>query len=197
MAGDLKPRWLVCFVGLVVLLVIVGPSLLPAPRAPNAPRIVVLATGSSNGEEVVTFRPEPATADIAYAEVVSSAVATNVQPQTIRSFGDILPVRSADETNYSLHYVALPVRALAVPGRPPVAYTPGSYTVAYTPTESGCRLRIGVALQRKGIRDYARRLRRCWEQKSLAMLWMKSYQDPVFVVFDPSPMLRTDGNNSR
>ncbi len=181
----LRVGWLVCLLGLVVLVAIVGFLLLPASRKASAPRVVVLATWFSNGEQVVTFRPEPATAEITYADVVSASVDAHAQPQTTRSFGHVFPVRSADETNCSLHYIALPVRTLRVPGRPPAAYTPGSYTVAYTPTESGCRVRTGVALQRKGIGDYARRLCRCWEQKSLAVLWMKSFQDPIFIVFDP------------
>jgi hypothetical protein len=180
----LKVGWLVSLLGLVVV-AIVGLLLLPASRKASAPRVVVLATLSSNGEQIVTFRPEPATAEITYADVVSAAVDANAQPQTTRSFGLVFPVRSAGETNYSLHYIASPFRTLAVPGRPAQAYTPGSYTVAYRPTESGCRVRVGVALPRKGIGDYAGRLCRLCEQRRLAMLWMKSYQDPIFVVFDP------------
>jgi hypothetical protein len=182
---DAKRRWLVCFVGLAVLVVGVTLFLSQGGRKAVAPRIVVLASGSSNGEQIVTFRPEPATAEITYADLVSASAEGNAQPQTLRSFGLVIPVRGPGETNCSLHYIALPVRTLSVPGRPPIAYTPGSYSVAYAPTESGCRVRVGVALERKGIGDYAERLHNCWEHKSLAKLLVKSYRAPVFMILAP------------
>ncbi|HYG36691.1 MAG TPA: hypothetical protein VEC99_17990 [Clostridia bacterium] len=178
----LKVWWLACFLGLLVLMAIVSQSLSRDGQRANAPRVIVLAEWSSNGEQFVTFRPEPATAEITYADLVSASVDADAQPQTIRSFGELFPVRSAQETNCTLRYVALPVRTLPVPGRPPVAYTPGSYTVAYSPSENGCRVRVGVALKRKGIGDYAARIRNCWDRKSLVMLRVRSHQDPVFVV---------------
>jgi len=42
-------------------------------------------------------------------------------------------------------------------------------------------VRAGVAFAQKGIGDYIRRLRNCWEQKTLTLLRRKSYGDPVFV----------------
>ena len=182
---DAKRRWLVCFVGLTVLAVGVILLLSRDGRKAVAPRIVVLATWFSNGQQLVTFRPEPPTAEITYADLVSASADGNTQPPTLRSFGLVFPVRHEQETNYSLHYVALPIRTLSVPGRPLVAYTPGSYTVAYSPTESGSQVRVGVALERNGIGDYLGRLRKCCERKSLAMLSVKSYRDPTFVTIEP------------
>ncbi len=174
--------WLLCLLGLAVLIAIGGQLLRRDARSANAPRVVVLATWSSNGEQFVTFRPEPPSADIPYFDLVSASTDTGAQPETIRSFGRVWPVRAAQDTNFSTRCVALPVRVFPVPGRPPIAYTPGSYTIAYTPTEGGCRLRVGVALPRKGAGDYAGRLRNCWYQKSLGMLRLKSHQDPFFVL---------------
>jgi hypothetical protein len=181
----MQPRWLVCFLGLVVLTIIVARLMSQAGRKADMPRIVVLATSSSNGEQLVTFRPEPPTAAITYVDLVSASADGNTQPPTIRSFGRVFPIRNAWETNHSLRYVALPMRTLAVPGRPLAAYTPGSYTVAYAPTENGYRVRAGVALERKGAGDYLERLLECWRQRSLARLWMRSHRDPLFVIIEP------------
>ena len=70
-------------------------------------------------------------------------------------------------------------------GGKPLCYTPGSYTVAYSPSESTHRVRAEVALKRKGFGDYFQRLRCCWEQKTLGMLGEPSHQDPIFVTTAP------------
>ena len=181
----LKIRWFVGFAALLTLLTVVSMRLPHRARSGAAPRISVLASWSSNGQQFIIFRPEPPTAEVTYADLVPACADGNVHPQTVRSFGELFPVRDAQQTNFSLYYVALPVRTSPVPGRPAAAYTPGSYTIAYTPTENGCRVRAGVALRRKGIGDYAGRLLSCWDHKSLARLFVKSHQDPVFVVFEP------------
>jgi hypothetical protein len=180
-----KTWWLVAFAALLALLAVVSLSLPHRARSGPAPQVNVLASWSSNGQQFVTFRPEPPNTEVTYADLVPDSADGNVHPQTIRSFGELFPVRGAHLTNFSLHYVALPVRTSPVAGRPAVAYTPGSYTIAYTPTEDGCRVRLGLALNRKGIGDCAGRLRSCWDHKSFAKLFWKSYQDPVFVVLEP------------
>src|SRR2546422_7544634 len=179
-----RRRWLACFLGLVVLAVASALFLSRDGRKTNAPRIVVLATWYSNGEQLVTFRPEPPSAEITYVDLVSVSDDGNAQPPTVRSFGHVFPVRNERETNYSLHFVAIPKLGASMGGRP-LTYTPGSYTVAYTPTENAHRVRAGVAFEQNGIGDYVRRLRNCWEKRTLAMLRMKSYQDPTFVTTQP------------
>ncbi len=183
----LKSRWFVGLVALLALLGVVTVRLSHRARGGTAPVVVILATWSSNGEQFVTFRPEPPTAEVTYADLVSASAGTNAQPRTVRNGGEVFPVRGVqDGTNFSLRFAALPVRTLTPPGKPPVAYTPGSYTVAYTPTEDGCRVRLGVALDRKGIGDYLGRMRRCWEHKGLGFLLFKSHEDPAFVILGPT-----------
>jgi len=133
--GDLKARRLLLYLGLVVLAVAFALFLSRDGPTGNALGIVVLATGCSNGEQVVTFRPDPTNAEITYAGLVSASDDGKTQPMTVRSFGQLLPVPSGKETNYTLHFVALPKPGASMGGRP-LAYTPGSYTVAYTPVES-------------------------------------------------------------
>jgi hypothetical protein len=180
LALDLKPRWLLCSLGLAVLAVALALFLSRHGPKASAPRIVVIATWYSNGEQLVTFRLDPPSAKLTYSDLVSGSYDANAQPPTVRSFGHIFPVRNEKETNYTLHVVALPWPGASFAGKP-VPYTPGTYTAAYTPTESANRLRVGVAFEHKGIGDYVRRLRNCCEQKTLALLWLKSLRDPVFV----------------
>jgi hypothetical protein len=180
----LRRRWLVCFLGLVVLAVASALLLSHGGRKTNAPGIVVLATWYSNGEQLVTFRPEPPSAEITYVDLISVSDDENAQPATVRSFGRVFPIRNGRETNYSLHFVALPTPRASIRGRP-LTYTPGSYTVAYTPTENAHRVRAGVAFEQKGIGDYVGRLRNCLQQKTLATLMRKSYGEPTFVTLKP------------
>ncbi len=182
----LKAWSLVGFVASVALLAALSTRLPHRARSGTAPRILVLAAWYSNGQQFVTFRPDPPTAEVTCAGLVPASVDANAQPRTVRSFGEVFPIPGAQETNYSLYFVAMPERTVPVPGSPPVAYTPGSYTIAYAPTEDGCRVRAGVALERKGIGEYFGRLRSSWEHKSPVRLLTKSYQDPVFVVFGPA-----------
>jgi len=186
LATRVKLRWIACFVGLVALMAIVAQ--VRSHNAPKAivPRIVVLAQWSTNGKQFVTFRPDPSTALITYAGLVSAATDDKTQPPTTRgSDGLLFPLRNAWETNYSLRFVASPMRTLPVPGEPLVAYTPGSCTVAYTPTDSGERVRVGLGLEQGITEDYIQRLRNCWERKRLALLWRQSYQDTYFVATEP------------
>jgi hypothetical protein len=155
-------------------------------RKAIVPRIVVLATWSTNGQQLVTFRSDPPTAEITYADLVSAATDGKTQPPIERSSsGLVFPLRNPWDTNHSLRFVVVPRRTAAVPGRPLVAYTPGSCTVAFTPTDSNYRVRVGVALEQKRAEDYIQRLRNCWKHRRLAMLRMQSYQDAYFVIIDP------------
>jgi len=147
-------------VGLVVLALTFAIVALRAGPKVQAPRVVILATGYSNGEQVVTFRPDPRSAEITSAELVAASDDGKDQPPTVRQFGQVFPVRSGKETNFTLHFVAIPKAGASMGGRP-LACTPGSYTVAYTPSESAHRVRVGVALEQNGIRDYVERLRNC------------------------------------
>ena len=169
------------------LVLVVGFALLlsHAGAGPNVPpRIVVLATWYSNGQQLVSFRTEPPGTVLTYSDLVSGSDGENAQPATIRSFGEVFPVHGLGQTNFSLRFVAVPVKGASFGGKP-LAYTPGSYTMAYTPGEETYRVRVGVALQREGIGDYVQRLRICWESRSLYWLGRKSHQDPTFVTTGP------------
>jgi hypothetical protein len=179
---DVKRRWLVCFLGLAVLALAVALFQLHVGRKANAPRIVVLATWYSNGQQLVTFRLDPPSAEITYADLVSVSNDGNAQPPTVRRFDRVIPVRKQSDPDFSLHFVALPLPAATNGG---LTYTPGSYTVAYAPSATPYRVRVGVARQRKGIGDYLRRLRNSLEQKTMTPLRMKSLQDPTFVTLEP------------
>ena len=169
---------LVLVVGFALLLSHAGAG----PRVP--PHIVVLSMWYSNREQWVTFRTEPPGTALIYIDLVSGSYDENAQPKTFGGSGDVFPVPSPGQTNCSLRFVALPRQGASMGGIP-LSYTPGSYTVAYSPSESTHRVRAGVALKRKGFRDYVQRLRRCWEQKTLAMLGEPSHQDPIFVTTAP------------
>ncbi len=187
---EVKRRWLVCFLGWAVLALAVALLQSSEGRRAKAPRVVVLATWSSNGEQLVTFRLDPPSAKLTYVDLVSASYDGNAQPPTVRRFGNVLPVRNQSDPNFAyIHFVALPIRASSGwrPFGRPLTYTPGSYTVAYAPTGTASRLRAGVALPEKGIGDYLRRLRNCWEQKTLTPLRMKLYHDPTFVTPEPIP----------
>lgn len=153
----------------------------PRPIPKTVPlRVVVLATWFTNNEQFVTFRAEPPTAEITFVDTVPASYDDRFQPRTMRAFWDLIPVHTIGETNPLLHFVALPIRGASFGGKP-VAYTPGSYTVAYTPTKKIHRLRAGIAFQESGMDDYFQRIRNCWYQNSLGPLSMKSHQDPIFV----------------
>jgi len=172
-------RWLPYCLGML-LLVISLILFLSSGTKSKAQSIVVLATWSSNGEQVVSFRLEPSNSEVTCAELVSDSYDGSAQPPTSRTpWGELMPVSFSSVTN-PIRYDALPIPGASIMGRP-VAYTPGSYTVAYVPTGSANRLRAGVALERKGIEDWLRRCQKSWERKSLVMLRFKTHQDPVFV----------------
>ncbi len=183
-ALDLKHRWLRCSLGLLVLALAFAMVVLRNGPKVHAPRVVILATGYSNGEQVVTFRPDPPSAEITSAELVAASDDGKNQPPTVREFGQVVPVHSGKETNFTLHFVAIPKAVGSMGGRP-LACTPGSYTVAYTPSKSAHRVRVGVALEQNGIRDYLGRLRNCWERKSISPLHRKTYRDAFFVTTEP------------
>jgi len=182
--SDTERRWL--FWTLAGLVAPFAFALILSRYVPKAktPCIVVLTTCFSNGEERLTFRPEPPGAVVTYADLVAASYNGNVQPRAVRSFGAVFPLRNGTDPNYLLHFVALPKRGASFRGKP-LAYTPGSYTVAYTASQTALRVRLGVAFERKGIEDYIARLRNCWEQKQLGPLRRKSYRDPFFVTTDP------------
>ncbi|MHB1308299.1 MAG: hypothetical protein ACYDC1_00190 [Limisphaerales bacterium] len=177
-------RWFVFLLGLLVLAVASALFLWRDGARTKRPGIVVLATWYTNGEQLVTFRPEPPSAVVTYVELISVSVDPDAPPPTVRSFGEVIPIRNEKETNYSLHLVAHLEPGMGVGGRR-LAYTPGSYTVAYTPTENAHRVRVGVAFAHKGIADYFQRLRMCWEQKTLALIKRKSHREPTFITTEP------------
>ena len=91
---DAKRRRLISCLGLGA--VVIAVTLFLSRDAPNAeaPGIIVLATGYTNGEQLVTFRPEPRNAEVTHLDVVSVADDGKVQPSTIRNFGNALPIRN-------------------------------------------------------------------------------------------------------
>ena len=174
-----------------LLVLVVGFALLlsHAGAKPNVPpHIVVLSMWYSNREQWVTFRTEPPGTAVILIDLVSGSYDENAQPETYGGSGDgsgdLFPVHSPGQTNCSLRFVALPRQGASMGGIP-LSYTPGSYTVAYSPSESTHRVRVEVALQRKGFGDYVQRLRRCWKQKTFAMLGEPSHQEPIFVTTAP------------
>lgn len=167
-------------VGLLVLVFTLMLLWTSGPKS-QSQRIVVLATWSTNGEQVVTFRPEPPDSEITCTELVSADADGSTQPPTLRTAGGyLLPVSFGQRSNATIRYDALPSPGASIGGRP-VAYTPGSYTVAYTPTASVNRLRAGVAREQTGPADWLLRCRKCWEQESIRLLRFKTHRDPVFV----------------
>ena len=179
----LNSRWSLGFLGFLVVTVAVALFGFSHRRQANTPQIVVLSNYYSNGEQFVTFRPEPASAEVSFAGVVSDSEDANVQPPIVRSFGQVFPAHDPRQTNYSLHFVAVPFPRASM-GAKPLIHTPGSYTVAYTPTENAHRVRVGVALPQKGIGDFVHRLRRCREQMNLTPLLLQSHRDPVFLTIE-------------
>jgi len=178
------PQWL--RYGLAVgLFAIVLLLLLSRDSISKTQRIVVLATWSSNGEQMVTFRLEPPNSEVSWAELVPVSDDGTVPPPTLRTpWGDIVPASLGTAKNSTIRYDALPFPGASIGGRP-VACTPGSYTVAYTPTASANRLGAGLALEARGPADWVRRCRKCWLQKSFGLLRFKTHQDPVYVTSTP------------
>lgn len=178
------PRWLIGCVAVVVFAISFVLLQSSGPKS-KAQRIVVLATGFTNGGQVVTFRLEPPNSEVTWAEVVSVSDIGSTQPPTIRTpWGDILPVSMGKATNSVIRYLALPNRGASIAGRP-LAYTPGSYTVAYTPTTNVNRIRVGAALERTGLEDWVQRCGKSIKQKSLLWLRHKTHEDPVFITSEP------------
>lgn len=178
------PRWLIgCLAAVVFSISLV---LLPSSGPKSKPqRIVVLTTGFTNGEQVVTFRLEPPHSQVTCAEVVSVSDIGSTQPPTIRTpWGDLQPVSMGKATNSVIRFVALPNRGASIAGRP-VAYTPGSYSVAYTPTTNANRIRVGAALERAGLKDWVQRWGKSLKYKSLLWLRRKTHEDPVFITSEP------------
>ena len=180
----IKHRWVFC--GLLALALLVGCSawLERHPPARPKPGIVVLASYLSNGQQVVTFRPEPPNADVTFAGVASAADDGTAQRSALGSPDSDVPVRRPDETNYTLRFLATPLRSATMAGRP-LACTPGSYTVAYTPQQSSNRVIVGVALLQSGVPDIERRIQNAWAQKTPGLLFVRSHRAPVFVVTEP------------
>lgn len=174
-------RWLLC--GLLTLALPIGYSAWLRRHPPPQPKlgIVVLASYLSNGQQVVTFRPEPPDAEITFAGVASALDNGTARPATVRSPHSDVPQPRPDETNYTLRFLATPLRSATMAGKP-LACTPGSYTVAYTPQQPANRVRVGVALLQRGFPDLKRRISNAWAQKSLGPLLVRSHQVPVFVV---------------
>jgi hypothetical protein len=168
-----------CLVGLILVFALALLQLTASRH--KAQRIVVLANWSTNGEQLVTFRLEPSDSVVAWAELVPADDTGNAQPPTIRhGWGIIGPASLGEPPNSMVRYDALPMRGASIDGKP-LAYTPGTYTVAYTAAAGANRLRAGLALERKGFDDWLERCRRCWETKSLVRLRLQTHKDPVFV----------------
>jgi len=183
-------RWLFSSLGLLVLVAALVLLLSRGGPQSNARGIVILATSFSNGEQVVTFRLTPLNSEVAFADIVSVADDGSTQPLMIRHLpeylgGSLVPARHPGaKADPKLHYLALPKRGASIGGRA-VPYTPGSYTVAYSPTTSANRVRAGVALERTGLDDWRLRLQKCWYQNNPAFLFVRTHGDPVCVTSEP------------
>jgi len=186
--GPIFPRvgltWIVCALVLVALLVGYSEWLKRHPPSRPTLGIVVLASWVSNGQQVLTFRPQPANTEVTFAGVASALDNGTVQPSILGLPDWPVPQPRPDETNYTLRFLATPLRRATMGGKP-LAWTPGSYTVAYTPQQPANRVRVGVALLQRGLPDMRRRMFSAWTQKSPGPLFVRSHQDPVFVVTEP------------
>ena len=96
------PRWLLYCLAVAVLVI---PLVLLQSSGPKSKvqRIVVLATWSSNGEQVVTFRLDPPNSEVTCAELVSVSDDGSTQPPTFRiPGGDLMPVSFGSATNSTI-----------------------------------------------------------------------------------------------
>jgi hypothetical protein len=180
----IRLRWLLG--GLLALALLVGYSAWLERHPPPRPKggIVVLASYMSNAQQVVTFRPEPPNAEVTYAGVASAMDDGTVQRSSMGWADSDVPARRPDETNYTLRFLATPHPRATMAGRP-LAYTPGSFTVAYTPQQPANRVIVGVALLQSGTPDMKRRIVNAWAQKSMGPLFVRSHRAPDFVVTEP------------
>lgn len=140
----------------------------------GTPGINIVSAYCSNGEQIVTFKLQPASSEVAFASIVP--VSDTSSPALTRSpSGELLPVN----LKRTLRYVALPVR-----GAFNSEYSPGSYTIGYTPITNASRLAVGVAVERRGLNDLQKRIQKCWRTKEFVYLLHRTHKDPVYVLSD-------------
>lgn len=174
-------RWQGIFIGLLLL----GSGLIwllsRGSSGATTRGVVILATHSTNGEQVVAFRLNPTDSEVVFADVVPVTEDGSIPTRTIRLGYSLLPLQaSGSPPSLGLRYLALPL-----PSAIGMAYTPGSYTVAYSPTSAANRLRVGVALARTGLDDWQTRVHMSWRQRNVEYLFHKSHGDPVYVTSEP------------
>ena len=177
--------WLAIFIGLLLL----GSTLIwllsRGSSGATTRGIAILATRFTNGEQVVTFRLNPSKSEVTFADVVPVTEDGSNPTTTIRHGDYLFPVQAAGSPpSLALRYLALPLPGAAIQGRP-VAYTPGRYTVAYTPTSAVNRLRAGVALERTGLDDWQHRVQKFRREQNVEFLLHKSHGDAVYVTSEP------------
>ncbi len=177
-----KRRWLIWFLGFFIVALAFVFLLSRAGPRPAPPTVTVLANWTSNNERFVTLRLYPTNAEFTYFDLVPDSYDRNSQPKTVHNFGMVFPVREAGEPPCNARVVAFPFPGM----RSGLAYTPGSYTIAYSPTNSSYRLRVGAATKQHGTADYLSRLRNCWEQKAVWPLLSRSIGYPTFIILAPA-----------
>jgi hypothetical protein len=185
-------RWFLSALGLAFLVAALVLVFSRSGPKTSARSIVILGTWFSNNQQVVSFRLAPSNSEAIFADIVPVSEVGSNQPPVTRVAsqylaGFLLPasyLEPGGETNPEFHYLALPRRRASIEGKP-VTYTPGSYTVAYTPSASANRIRVGVALERRGLDDCLHRLRNWWQQKKFVFLGVKTYGDPLYVTSEP------------
>lgn len=168
----------------LLLLVLAGGALAWFPSGERIRRdafhLTVLQSYVSNREQVVIVRPSPIHTEISFAAIVSGGDA-NFQPRVVRTSGSAFPAMDKRHTNYSLHFLSLPVPGIAL------AYTSNRYTLAYVPSEPDHRILAGIALERRGFADWVGRIRAASREKSVGPLFHPSHYDPVFVTTEVIP----------
>jgi len=149
---------------LAVAIVLFGSG--DSPEA-DAPRITILATWCSNGEQVVELQVNPPRYEIVGWQLVQA-----------NGVGEFHGYEKVSEATFTLHFVGLHGGDTST-ARRSIPNSLGSYTMAYIPAETSNRIEAGLSCDRNGIQDYLQRLRDCWEQKTLSALGRKSH--PRFV----------------
>jgi hypothetical protein len=178
-------RWFFCLLILAVVALALMFWLRPKPAA----AVVLLSTWSSNGEEFVTFRVQPFEAEVHFADIVPASEDKS-QPQTLDP-GTNAPWLVRDSATpvvqgLSVRYIAMPFESVDGNGSNQPC-TPGSYTIAYTPTSAVSQLRVGVANKESPltVSSWTKRVRKAEESKNFQYLVMPTHLKPVYVKSSP------------
>ena len=159
------------------------------PRTKPNPGVVLVATWSSNSEQFVTFRLQPSDAVVHFADVVLPT--ENNPPVATLSFVSnasyfVRDVATPVVQGVPVRYIAMPFEWVDQKGSNQLC-TPGSYTVAYTPTSAVNQLRVGVASRQSPfeVSGWISRIKKAQESKNPSYLLTATHLRPVYVKSQP------------